>query len=703
MVSKVGKALRRAPSTEAAVPGYIDRAAWLSDDMLLLLGWFHVEPGQTVEACLVSGGECVPLEVRHASYPKAGTPLAAESAGKMLTARLLQPAPGEGPWRLLLKTGGRAFSPLPLDLSLVVTDVRSALADTVGVLSPEHRRAALEFLTSTLGEHLGTTNVARLSDSLLVARETLREHNLRRPITRENPHSACVEHLLAINETSFYLRGWAYSSGSALSRLVVISPTGERIDITRPAFRFPRPDLREVFSAPPDPRDKNGFLCYFTTEQPTVSPSGWLLESTNESGETVETEVPAALRDSAAVRALLLSPLSEYRAEAEELLPEHIHPALAQAQRQHNASVEVVRDEQFGRPPEAPEVSVIVPLYKRIDFFEQQLAHFVQDPEMRRAELIYVLDSPELSESFLRLASDLAQLYDLPFRAVTLKQNYGYSPANNVGASLARGRLLVLLNSDVFPDRPGWLGRMVSFYDSMPGIGALGPKLLYEDDTIQHAGMYFEPFERTRLWTNQHYFKGYARDLSAACEPRRVPAVTGACLMVSAELYRNLGGLRGIYVQGDYEDSDFCLRLARAGLTNWYLSYVELYHLEGQSYSSALRQSTWLYNAWVHASLWGETIEELMNSFPGRFNQEAEPAPPPSGESAALPPAFASVGLAQPAFTIDVTPRVVKVGSSDSVRLHLRNCLSPQGGGAEAGRRTWFISDSGAITSRRQL
>jgi GT2 family glycosyltransferase len=195
---------------------------------------------------------------------------------------------------------------------------------------------------------------------------------------------------------------------------------------------------------------------------------------------------------------------------------------------------------------------------------------------------------------------------------VTLKRNAGYSAANNVGVSLARGRLLLLLNSDVLPDQPGWLGVMAAFYDVTPGIGALGPKLLYEDDSLQHAGMYFSLLASAGVWENRHYFKGLHRSLAAANVPRPVPAVTGACLMIDSALYKEVGGLRGTYVQGDHEDSDLCLRLIEAGYENWYLPTAELYHLEGQSYPGALRQLTSQYNAWLHTQLWNEHIEAVM-------------------------------------------------------------------------------------------
>jgi GT2 family glycosyltransferase len=209
-------------------------------------------------------------------------------------------------------------------------------------------------------------------------------------------------------------------------------------------------------------------------------------------------------------------------------------------------------------------------------------------------------------------AGQLFELYGLPFRVAVLSQNSGYSVANNRGASLAQGRLLLLLNSDVLPDRPGWLGQMSAFYEQTEGIGALGPKLLFEDDTLQHAGIRFQRPPGGGAWENEHYFKGLHRDLPAANVTRAVPAVSGACLMIDRELFEGAGGLRGMYVQGDYEDTDLCLRLRQEGQETWYLPEVELYHLEGQSYALETRHAMSRYNVWLHTRLWDEEIEQAM-------------------------------------------------------------------------------------------
>ena len=110
-----------------------------------------------------------------------------------------------------------------------------------------------------------------------------------------------------------------------------------------------------------------------------------------------------------------------------------------------------------------------------------------------------------------------------------------------------------------------------------------------------------------------HYFKGMHRTLPAANVARRVPVLSGACLMIDRGLYEEFGGLQGAYVQGDYEDSDLCLRLSETGYENWYPPDAELYHLEGQSYSPANRRPANRYNIWLHTHLWGDRIAAMMS------------------------------------------------------------------------------------------
>src|SRR5581483_2948918 len=257
--------------------------------------------------------------------------------------------------------------------------------------------------------------------------------------------------------------------------------------------------------------------------------------------------------DPATGRGTIVSELAGEHGPQSPLL-DHVVPAVTLLQKRLADAVEIERVEQFGSPPSYAAVSIVVPLYRRVDLLEHQLASFADDDDLRAADIIYVLDSPELADPLFDRAGPLHEIYRLPFRVVELSRNVGFSVANNLGASLGEGRLLLLLNSDVLPARRGWLGRLIEFFDSHDAIGAVGPKLLFEDETLQHAGLYWRRDASYAPWENAHYFKGMHGSLPAANEARTVPAVTAACLMTSMELYRDLGGLASIYIQGDYED-----------------------------------------------------------------------------------------------------------------------------------------------------
>ncbi len=127
--------------------------------------------------------------------------------------------------------------------------------------------------------------------------------------------------------------------------------------------------------------------------------------------------------------------------------------------------------------------------------------------------------------------------------------------------------------------------------------------------------MYFCREDGDSTWENLHYFKGLHGSFPAANVARTVPALTGACLLMHREVWDQVGGFKGVYVQGDFEDSDLCLRIADLGYACWYLPGVQLYHLEGQSYPGSLRRLTSHFNAWLHTHLWDDRIAEVMSRF----------------------------------------------------------------------------------------
>ncbi len=500
---------------------------------------------------------------------------------------------------------GDVILPLPpptYGLRAVLT--RSATAAPAAV-----RADILGFLLSALGRTDAMSSA--VSEELHRAREALREHRPAAVVDRALPPGMQVELALSAGAAGVYLRGWIGEPDLALRRLVAISPEGERIELLGEAFRFPKADVAAFYGLTDAGSDQLGFAALVPCTWGTVRTEGWLVEVETLDGRCFEGDCPPVVVEPRRVRELLMYELTLETAPSTALRARHVAPALAALGEAHRRQARIVDVVQYGVPPSAPDVSVVVPLYRRIDFVEHQLAQFVHDPYMAVNDIIYVLDSPELADQLLAQAKRLHRLYRVPFRVVVLSDNTGFSTANNLGVSVARGRLLLLMNSDVLPLRPGWLRQLVAFHDDTPGAGCVGPKLLYEDDSIQHAGMYFERSAGDTNWVNEHHYKGMHRSFAPACVDRRVAAVTGACLLVEAERYRLVGGLLGSFVQGDYEDSDLCLRLHEEGFEHWYVASVELYHLEGQSYPSPLRALNHEFNSWLHTSLWDEVIASL--------------------------------------------------------------------------------------------
>jgi GT2 family glycosyltransferase len=419
-----------------------------------------------------------------------------------------------------------------------------------------------------------------------------------------------IDEFLQLDERSYYVKGWTWGDNVRGTNLTAICSRGGRTTLEN-VFKYARADVCAFFGVASHAQEnrKPAFVGFFQTAS-EVPAGNWTLECYGDQGGIARTAVKAATGPLQQMRENILSDL-RFPGDRDLLLRHHIVPAMKCLQQQIGKP-ELERIEQYGAPPAAPVSSLVIPLYRRIDFLEHQLAQFVRDPEVCRADLVYVLDSPELADALHARALQLSRLYRVPYRIAYLRSNVGYAGATNAGVEQARGRLLVLLNSDVLPDRPGWLGQMAAFYMKNPRLGALGPKLVYEDETLQHAGMYFARQPGSAVWENAHFYKGLHRYFPPAQETRIVPAVTGACLMIKDDRYQEMGGLQNLFIQGDYEDSDLCLRLHQKGYENWYLAQCELYHLEGQSYPGPLRSLVYQYNSWLHNHLWGKHIEEIM-------------------------------------------------------------------------------------------
>jgi O-antigen biosynthesis protein len=533
--------------------------------------------------------------------------LQAEARTRGLALLVLQAGGREGRFgaagQLVLEADERHVALEPADLGDAEVDLNTFGSTQLGTLDPMVRLGLLDEIVGLLGRR--KAGIRAVAPALQTLRDSVRPRFPAAEVHAGVELSAQVDGLFQIDERAFYVEGWIVDRAGALASLRLLTPEGRILEIAETAYRYPRPDVSALFGVPE--RENLGFIVYVEVPEGSFERAGWILQAQLSSGRGIEAMAPAAGDNPFELRSHLLGGI-DLDGPDDRLKRDHLRPALSRLEARLSSAVEIDSVDQHGELPTDPDVSIVVPLYRRIDYVEHQLAQFVHDPEMVRADLIYVLDSPEDASTLRRFAGHLHELYGVPFRLVCLSANGGFSTANNLGASQAIGRHLLLLNSDVLPREPGWLSRLVEFYEANADVGVLAPKLLYEDESIQHAGLFFDRPGGETTWSNEHFYKGLHRDFPAANVARKVPGVTGACLLIALDLWRELGGFQGGYLRGDYEDSDLCLRVQEKGRECWYLPDVELYHLEGQSYPSTEREAASRYNRWLQTAAWSSQI-----------------------------------------------------------------------------------------------
>ncbi len=304
----------------------------------------------------------------------------------------------------------------------------------------------------------------------------------------------------------------------------------------------------------------------------------------------------------------ILAIVAPHRGEFDASFDNVIGPAISALNRVRLRTPLDVAQIAFGPIKDEPTHTLIVPLYGRVDFMEYQMAQFCRDPAAHDLEIIYVLDDPPRRRELENLAQSVYERYEIPIRLLLLSRNVGYAPANNIGLKAARGKFVCFLNSDVFPSTPDWLYLLTDQLKRHPEIGAIGPRLLYEDGSVQHEGCTYEEMPEFDGWSFvRHHNKG--RRPATARALRQCEAITGACIVLERSLALGLGGFDESYITGDFEDSDLCMKIRKSGRECAVDLDIALFHLERKSQTSpdqTWRQNLTLYNAWVHQRRWFE-------------------------------------------------------------------------------------------------
>lgn len=258
---------------------------------------------------------------------------------------------------------------------------------------------------------------------------------------------------------------------------------------------------------------------------------------------------------------------------------------------------------QAAPPTTQPLVSIIIPTRDQHTFLHNCIEGIRNNTRYPHWEIILI-------DNGSQEAGTLAYLRQLNgVTNITVKrwdQPFNYSELCNVGARLAQGELLCMLNNDIEITQPDWLDRLVDAARE-DDCGAVGAMLLYPDGRIQSAGVLMGP-------------GGVAANRFATVAPERVPAgeldhvhevsaVAGACLVTRKDIYRQLGGLNQQELSVAFNDVDYCLRLRELGLYCRLEPDVQLVHHESVSLkdhshgrsTDFAREVSWMQKRWASA------------------------------------------------------------------------------------------------------
>ncbi|MSO48228.1 MAG: glycosyltransferase family 2 protein [Thermoleophilia bacterium] len=199
---------------------------------------------------------------------------------------------------------------------------------------------------------------------------------------------------------------------------------------------------------------------------------------------------------------------------------------------------------------------------------------------------------------------ECAATTDPRVRVLRNETSLGFAGSCNSGAEGTSAEFLVFLNNDTTP-LAGWLEAMLRCAGEDPTVGIVGCRLLYSDETVQHAGIAFSQSDGEP----RHIYRGFPGNHPAVVQTRHLQAVTGACLLIRRTLFEALGGFDSTYENG-FEDVDLCLSAIQAGHAVAYCGEAVVSHLEAVSRrpDSASPSGAESHNRSKFAERWAATV-----------------------------------------------------------------------------------------------
>ena len=227
---------------------------------------------------------------------------------------------------------------------------------------------------------------------------------------------------------------------------------------------------------------------------------------------------------------------------------------------------------------EKPMVSIIIPNKDHIDDLDRCISSIEKKCRYENREYV-IIENNSTDPATFEYYEDIKKRAR-NVNVVTYEGDFNYAAINNYGVSFAKGDYILLLNNDTELINDDSIEKLL-YICMRPDVGAVGARLYFEDDTIQHAGCVIG-----FAGIAGHCFVQQKKNVTGYChriiETQDYSAVTAACMMVKKSVFEEVGGLyEGLAVA--FNDMDLCLKINAAGYHVVYEPYAELYHYESKS------------------------------------------------------------------------------------------------------------------------
>ena len=226
-----------------------------------------------------------------------------------------------------------------------------------------------------------------------------------------------------------------------------------------------------------------------------------------------------------------------------------------------------------------PLISIVIPNKDHVEDLRRCITSIEKKSTWKNYEIV-VVENNSVEQSIRDYYKELES--DPKVKIVTYEGGFNYSRINNVGVKETKGEYLLFLNNDTEVISPDWMEQLL-MYAQRKDVGAVGAKLYYADNTIQHAGVVIGlGAHRSAGHTHYKMPREHLGYMGRLCYAQDVTAVTGACLMVKKSIYEEVDGLDESFTIS-LNDVDLCLNIREKGYLNIFTPFAELYHYESKT------------------------------------------------------------------------------------------------------------------------